>query len=94
MSLFAAQGFAGRYLKQNVPEAVAAYVELARAHDLTPSQLAHAFVRSRWFVKSTIIGATTQAQLKENIDSFELSLSPALLAGIEEVHARYPNPTA
>jgi aryl-alcohol dehydrogenase-like predicted oxidoreductase len=94
VSLFAAQGFAGRYQKQNVPEAVAAYVKLARSHGLTPGALAHAFVRSRWFVKSTIIGATTLAQLQENIDAFELSLSPELLAGIEDIHARYPNPTA
>jgi aryl-alcohol dehydrogenase-like predicted oxidoreductase len=92
LSLF--DGFGARYTKTNVPEAVSAYVELARAHGLTPTQLALAFVKSRWFVKSTIIGATSEAQLEENLGSFDLELSPELLAGIDQIHTRYPNPTA
>ncbi|HEY6880565.1 MAG TPA: aldo/keto reductase [Polyangiales bacterium] len=88
------QGFNARYAKTNVQEAVAAYVELARTHQLTPTQLALAFVRSRWFVKSTIIGATTESQLIEDLDAFERELSPEVLAGIERIHERYPNPTA
>ena len=90
VSLF--ENFAFRYRKVNVDEAVRAYAELARAHGLTPTQLALAFVKSRWFVKSTIIGATSRAQLLENLGSFELTLAPAVLAQIEAIHARYPNP--
>jgi aryl-alcohol dehydrogenase-like predicted oxidoreductase len=88
------EGFNARYAKTNVPEAVAAYAALAREHDLTPTQLALAFVRSRWFVKSTIIGATTDAQLEENVAAFDVELSPEILARIDQIHARYPNPTA
>lgn len=66
LSLF--QGFGQRYLKPNVNEAVAAYVSIARKYNLQPTQLALAFVRSRWFVSSTIIGATSLEQLQENID--------------------------
>ncbi|MET0287087.1 MAG: aldo/keto reductase [Polyangiales bacterium] len=88
------EGFGARYAKVNVPEAVAAYAKLAREHGLTPTQLALAFVRSRWFVKSTIIGATTEAQLEENLAAFDVELSPELLQGIERIHERYPNPTA
>ena len=33
------------------------YADLARRHGLSPAMLALAFVRSRWFVASTIIGA-------------------------------------
>jgi aryl-alcohol dehydrogenase (NADP+) len=90
VSLF--DNFAFRYRKVNVDDAVRAYSELARQNGLTPTQLALAFVKSRWFVKSTIIGATTRAQLEENLGSFERSLSPELLTQIDAIHARYPNP--
>jgi len=85
-------GFGQRYNKTNVQEAVEAYVELAQKYNLSPAQLAIAFVRSRWFVSSTIIGATTLAQLKENIDSVNVILSPEILAQVDAIHARYPNP--
>ena len=86
------EGFGARYRKPNVDEAVAAYTTLAREHGLTPTQLALAFVRSRWFVASTIIGATTLEQLEENLGSVQVQLSPEVLAGIEAIHAKYPNP--
>jgi aryl-alcohol dehydrogenase-like predicted oxidoreductase len=91
MALFT--GFGQRYNKTNVMEAVKAYVEIAHKHNLTPAQLALAFVRSRWFVTSTIIGATTMEQLKQNLGSVEIKLDKDILAQIEAVHARYPNPT-
>ncbi len=91
MALF--PGFGQRYDKTNVTEAVKAYVEIAHKHNLTPVQLALAFVRSRWFVTSTIIGATTMEQLKENLSSVELKLDKDILAEIDAIHARYPNPT-
>jgi len=84
--------FGQRYLKTNTTEAVAAYVEIAKAHQLSPVQLALAFVRSRWFVRSTIIGATTMAQLKENLESVNVVLNKDILAEIDVVHSRYPNP--
>lgn len=86
------EGFGQRYLKPNVNEAVAAYVEIAQKHQLSPAQLALAFVKSRWFVTSTIIGATTLEQLKENLDSVNVVLKQDILAEIDTVHARYPNP--
>lgn len=49
-------------------------------------------MRSRWFVTSTIIGATSLTQLKENLSCLDVELSPQLLAEIEAVHQRYPNP--
>jgi aryl-alcohol dehydrogenase-like predicted oxidoreductase len=74
-------------------EAVKAYVEIAHKHNLSPAQLALAFVRSRWFVTSTIIGATTMEQLKENLSSLEVKLDKNILSEIDAVYARYPNPT-
>jgi aryl-alcohol dehydrogenase (NADP+) len=86
------ENFGQRYLKPNVQEAVAAYVEIAKLHQLIPAQLAIAFVRSRWFVASTIIGATTLEQLKENIDSINLVLDKEIFAELDAVHTQYPNP--
>lgn len=85
--------FGQRYTKPNVAPALAAYVELARQHDLTPTQLALGFVRSRWFVASTIIGASTLNQLKETLPATQTSISPELLAEIDALHLRYTNPT-
>jgi aryl-alcohol dehydrogenase (NADP+) len=59
---------------------------------MTPATLALAFVRSRWFVTSTIIGATTLDQLKENIGSVQVELAPEVLAEMDAIHQRYPNP--
>lgn len=85
-------GFGQRYHKPNVPEAVAAYCKLARRLNLSPTALALAFVRSRNFVASTIIGATSIEQLKENIDSVALNLSRDAQHEIDAIHARYSNP--
>ena len=86
--------FGPRYAKQNVKEATAAYAEVAMRRGLTPPQLALAFVKSRWHVASTIIGATTMPQLKENIAAFRLALDAEALAEIDAIHARYPSPAA
>lgn len=86
------KGFAQRYEKPNVAPASAAYAELARRHNMTPAQLALSFVMHRWFVSSTIIGATRMAQLIENIDAWNKPLDPEILNEIEALHLRYMNP--
>ncbi|CAH0532682.1 Protein tas [Vibrio stylophorae] len=89
LSLFA------RFQRYNNPQALAAtqaYVTLAQQHDLDPAQMALAFVNSRSFVASNIIGATTLEQLKDNINSVELSLSAEVLDGIEAIAKQYSNP--
>ena len=85
--------FGQRYEKTNAAAATRAYVELAREHGLSPAQMAIAFTLRRSEVASTIIGATSLAQLDENIAAHELSISDELLAAIDEIDARYPNPT-
>ena len=85
-------GFNQRYTKPNVPAALAAYVSLARNNNMTPAQLALAFVYSRWFVTSTIIGATSVIQLQENIGALEIKLSEEVFKEVEEIHLRYTNP--
>jgi len=85
-------GYAQRYKKPGVFPASTAYAKLARAHGLTPVQLALGFVYHRWFVKSTIIGATTMAQLQQNVDAWQTRLSPEILAEIEQLHLTMMNP--
>ncbi len=84
--------FGQRYDKPNVASAAAAYAELARRNGLTPAAMALAFVRSRWFVASTIIGATTLEQLRENIDVVDLELAGPVMDEIDGIHQRFPNP--
>ena len=84
--------FGQRYTKENIAPATQAYVDLAGRYGFSPATMALAFVRSRWFVASTIIGATTLDQLKENIDVVEVELPGALFDEIDAVHERYPNP--
>ena len=81
-----------RYLREGVLKAVRLYAELARAHGMTPAQMALAWCGTRWFVASTIIGATNLAQLKENIDAFDLTLSDEVVAAINEIHGMLPDP--
>ncbi len=85
-------GYAQRYNKPNVAAASAAYANLARAHDLTPTQLALSFVMHRWCVTSTIIGATSMNQLQENIAAWHTKLSPEVLQEIETLHLVMTNP--
>jgi aryl-alcohol dehydrogenase-like predicted oxidoreductase len=85
-------GYAQRYNKPNVASASAAYAKLARQHGLSPTQLALSFVMHRWFVGSTIIGATTMQQLAENVSSSFVKLNSEVLAEIEKIHLSYTNP--
>lgn len=86
------KGFAQRYEKPNVQPAVTAYAALACKHGMTPAQMALSFVFHRWFVASTIVGATSMQQLEENIGAWEKPLSEELLKEIEQLHLRYMNP--
>ncbi len=83
------------YTRYSSPQAQAAtecYVQLARQLGLTPAQLALAFVRQQPFVASTIIGATTEDQLRENLSSVEITLEDEALAAIELIHRQHTYP--
>ena len=81
-----------RYQKPGSEEAVRDYVAIARQAGLDPAVMAVAFVASRPFVTSAIIGATSMAQLKTAIDAGETVLSPDILAAIDAVHQLRGNP--
>lgn len=68
---------------------------MAKKHGLTPIQLALGFARDRPFMTSSIIGATSLEQLKEDIDAFmtvERPLPAEVMADIEEIFKRYKDP--
>ncbi len=81
-----------RYHGELSRAATDAYLEIAASYNVSLTQLALAWVTSRPFMTSNIIGATTMEQLKENIHSIHLSISPELEKAIEGVHAAISNP--
>jgi aryl-alcohol dehydrogenase-like predicted oxidoreductase len=81
-----------RYTSENATRATKLYQELAQSHGLSLSQMALAFVQQQQFVMSTIIGATSLAQLKENINSHEVVLSEEILKEIDLIQEMIPNP--
>ena len=81
-----------RYSNQNCLKAVREYSQIADKHNISLTHLALAFVNTRPFVTSNIIGATTMDQLKENIESINIDLSEEILEEVNEVHSNQPNP--
>ncbi|MGH8559514.1 MAG: NADP(H)-dependent aldo-keto reductase [Methylococcales bacterium] len=81
-----------RYTNPAGIAATKAYVELARSLGLAPAQMALAYINSRPFLTSNIIGATTLSQLDENIDSANLDLDDEIIRKIETIHQRMSNP--
>jgi len=81
-----------RYSSKSSLLATERYSEIAKENGLSLPQMALAFVNERPFVTSNIIGATSLEQLRENIESINISLSEEVLQSIERVHAEMPNP--
>jgi aryl-alcohol dehydrogenase-like predicted oxidoreductase len=81
-----------RYMRPRTTAASARYVEIAREAGLSPATLALAWCYRRWFVASTIIGATSLQQLQENLDAWPVQLAPEIEAAIEQIHVELHNP--
>ena len=81
-----------RYATVNADAATEAYLDIARRHGLAPNQMAIAFTLQQPFVTSSLIGATTMETLVSNIDSIDVTLSPEVMAEIDAVHNRMPDP--
>ena len=81
-----------RYHNERTYEAVDEYFKIAQKYKISLSQLSLAFVNSRDFVTSNIIGATTMEQLKENIDSIDIGLEENIMHEINLIHEKIPNP--
>ena len=81
-----------RYSNKECLRAVEKYLNIADKYNLSLTHLALAFVNTRPFVTSNIIGATTMEQLKENIDSVNIEITETMLEDINQVHSSQPNP--
>ena len=68
-----------RYREENAKKAVDDYYALAKENGLGLTQMALAFVNSRPFTTSNIIGATTMKQLRENIGSIDIDLDDKII---------------
>ena len=85
-------GYAQRYNKPGVAIAVEDYLKLAKEFNLSLTQMALSFVFSQWFVTSTIVGATSMNQLKENLSAYKIGLPDDILEKIDSVHLKTMNP--
>ena len=81
-----------RYTNEMGIACTEAYVNLAKASGLDPAQMALAFVNTRPFLTSNIIGATNMTQLRSNIASLDINLSKDVLREIENIHHQQANP--
>jgi aryl-alcohol dehydrogenase-like predicted oxidoreductase len=81
-----------RYNGENSLKATALYLEIAEKHGLSLTDMSLAFVNSQFFLTSNIIGATSMAQLIENINSINVTLSDEVVKDINAVHELIPDP--
>lgn len=81
-----------RYRTPQAEQAIQHYVDLANEFELSPAQLALAFVNQRSFVGSNIIGATSVEQLKENLSSVKVVISEALEQRIQALGEQFRIP--
>jgi len=86
--------FGERYKRPRVLEAAARYQQLADKHGVPLAGIALAFVMKRFFVASTIIGATSIRQLEELSGFFDLKLSKEIHEEIEKINSIFPSPCA
>ena len=82
-----------RYNSENATKATVLYHQIANDNGLTLTQMALAFIRQQFFVTSTIIGATSLEQLKENIQTSQVVLTQKVIDEINQVQELYPNPS-
>jgi aryl-alcohol dehydrogenase-like predicted oxidoreductase len=81
-----------RYETPGAAEALLAYNELARSFGMEPALFANAFVVSRWFVTSSIIGATTIPQLEMALSSADVVWTEEMQKAVDALHQKLGNP--
>ncbi|XP_021279991.1 uncharacterized protein LOC110413484 isoform X3 [Herrania umbratica] len=93
--------FRGRYLegesrynltRNMLKAATMEYLGIAKKYGLHPISLAIAFVLSHPLVASAVFGVTKPLQLQEVISACNVELTSDIIADINRVHAKFPNP--
>lgn len=86
------KSFQGRFVSKQTLEKTEQYRQVGKSKGMSVATLAQAFCKSRWYIPSTIIGATTLEQLKENIDSFDVELDKETLDAVDQIHTECKDP--
>ncbi len=81
-----------RYETPGAEAALRRYVELAATLGVPAAALAIKFCDTRPFTTSTLIGATTMEQLVHDMDAFDLTWTPDMERGVNDLHAAHSNP--
>jgi len=81
-----------RYETPNAAETQLEYNNLARSFGVEPALFANAFVYSRPFVASNIIGATTIPQLEMALASADFHWTDEMSKAVDAIHQRTGNP--
>ncbi|RVC29216.1 aldo/keto reductase [Mesorhizobium sp. M7A.F.Ca.CA.004.04.2.1] len=81
-----------RYETPGAAEAQLEYNELARSFGLEPALFANAYVSSRPFVTSNIVGATTLSQLDMALSSVDVTWTEEMQKAVDAIHQRVGNP--
>lgn len=86
-------GFMHRYISPSSLNAIKKYQEVADVYSLPLTQVALAWVYSRPFVTSTIIGATNLQQLEDNILALNVPIDEELTNLVNQVFRANVDPT-
>jgi aryl-alcohol dehydrogenase-like predicted oxidoreductase len=81
-----------RYETPGAAEALLAYNELARSFGMEPALFANAYVVSRRFVTSSIIGATSIPQLEVALASADVTWTEEMQKAVDALHQKSGNP--
>lgn len=81
-----------RYETPNAAAVQLEYNALARSFGMEPALFANAYVTSRPFVASNIIGATSLAQLDMALDSADIAWTQEMQDAVDALHQRVGNP--
>jgi aryl-alcohol dehydrogenase-like predicted oxidoreductase len=82
-----------RYNPEHAQVAIEKYASLAKENNMSLVELSLAFVNSRPFLASNIIGATNLEQLKEDIGSINITLGADVMSAIADIYRENPDPT-
>ncbi|MGB3553349.1 MAG: aldo/keto reductase [Jannaschia sp.] len=81
----------GRWTDRVQP-AIVAYLDLAAEHGVDPVHMALAWLQTRPFACSAILGASNKAQLEHGLKAQDMVLSEELVTAIDAAHRVHPLP--
>jgi aryl-alcohol dehydrogenase-like predicted oxidoreductase len=90
---FASFKYQSRFYNERTKKAAERYAAIASKYNITPTQLALAFCRTRFFMASIIFGCTSIPQLKENLSAFDVTVTEEMMIDINEVYLDIRDPT-